>query len=135
MLLQQMQADARTLHPAVHSCHALNHGDLLTVLAQRFNLLLASINRRMQMFHTVSHADALRCLHKAVGYYTDLGRLGMAARNLWVSVLHSLCNNWQAEAGHACPAYSCCNLVLLNTVTMYRAPCFFCSPAWYLFGQ
>ena len=30
-------------------------------------------------------ADALRCLHKAIGYYTDMGRLGMAARNLRVS--------------------------------------------------
>lgn len=29
-------------------------------------------------------ADALRCMHKAIGYYTDLGRLGMAARNLRV---------------------------------------------------
>ncbi len=41
----------------------------------------------------MSHADALRCLHKAVGYYTDLGRLGMAARNLRVSVPISLRNS------------------------------------------
>ena len=32
----------------------------------------------------VSCADALRCMHKAIGFYTDLGRLGMAARNLRV---------------------------------------------------
>ncbi|DBA73301.1 hypothetical protein WJX77_003916 [Trebouxia sp. C0004] len=33
-------------------------------------------------YQRVDKSNALRCLHKAVGYYTDLGRLGMAARNL-----------------------------------------------------
>ncbi len=99
-----MQADPCTLHHAVQSCHASNLGDLLHVLAQCLNLLLASLNGKMHLFHTVSHADALRCLHKAVGYYTDLGRLGMAARNLRVSVLFSICNNLQAGTGDTGPA-------------------------------
>ncbi len=98
-MVNSMQADPCAPHPAVQSCHASNLCGLLTVLAPCLNLLLASPNGRMQFSHTVSHADALRCLHKAVGYYTDLGRLGMAARNLRVSVLASLCSNWQAEAG------------------------------------
>jgi hypothetical protein len=99
-----MQAGACTLHHAVQSCHASNLGKLLHVLAQCLSLLLASLNGKMQLIHLMLHADALRCLHKAVGYYTDLGRLGMAARNLRVSVLISLCSNWQAEAGDTGPA-------------------------------
>ncbi|KAL3134901.1 hypothetical protein ABBQ32_007867 [Trebouxia sp. C0010 RCD-2024] len=33
-------------------------------------------------YQRVDKSNALRCMHKAIGYYTDLGRLGMAARNL-----------------------------------------------------
>ena len=49
-------------------------------------------------------ADALRCLHKAVGYYTDLGRLGMAARNLRVSIDDVICMTafWQIYLVQSC---------------------------------
>ena len=82
----------KTSHNLVLSSQSIEHCSPVCVLPCEYRAcanLVAAQNCGVQAHMCASnciacHADVLRALHNAVEYYTEIGRLSMAAKNLRV---------------------------------------------------
>ena len=82
----------KTLHDQVLSAQSIEQCSSVCVLPFEYRTranLVAAENCGAQAHMCASnciacHADVLRALHNAVEYYTEIGRLSMAAKNLRV---------------------------------------------------